>query len=106
MPSAQTRRLLFWLPFVTGGVVITALLFRPVPVPVDFAVVERGAIEVAVSDEGEARVKDVFVVSAPVPGFMRRIDLEAGDPVGAGETVIAQIEPSDPSFLDVRTQAE
>lgn len=106
MPSAQTRRILFWLPGVVGGMIVIALLFRPVAVPVDFVQVERGAIRVSVSDEGKTRVKDVFVVSAPVPGFMRRIELEAGDPVVAGETVIAQIEPSDPSFLDVRTQAE
>jgi HlyD family secretion protein len=106
MPSAQTRRLLLWLPGIAVGALVVALLFRPVAVPVDFAQVERGAIRVTVSDEGKTRVKDVFVVSAPVPGFMRRIELEAGDPVTAGETVIAQIEPSDPSFLDVRTQAE
>lgn len=106
MPSAQTRRLLFWLPALAGGAIVLAMLFRPVPVPVDFTQVQRGSIEVSVSDEGKTRVKDVFVVSAPVPGLMRRIELEAGDPVTAGETVVAQIEPSDPSFLDVRTQAE
>ena len=106
MPSARTRRILFWLPGVVGGAIVLALLFRPVAVPVDFAEVSRGAIRVSVSDEGKTRVKDVFVVSAPVPGLMRRIELEAGDPVTAGETVIARIEPSDPSFLDVRTQAE
>jgi len=97
---------MFWIPALVGSGIIIAILFRPVPVPVDFAQIERGAIQVSVSDEGRTRVKDVFAVSAPVPGFMRRIELEAGDPVSAGETVIAQIEPSDPSFLDVRTQAE
>jgi HlyD family secretion protein len=68
--------------------------------------VERGAISVTITDEGKTRVKDVFVVSAPVPGLMRRIELEPGDQVTAGETIVARIEPSDPSFLDVRTQAE
>ena len=106
MPSAQTRRLLFWTPAVVGGAIIVALMFRPVAVPVDFVDVVSGSIQVSVSDEGKTRVKDVFVVSAPVPGLMRRIELEAGDPVSAGETVVARIEPSDPSFLDVRTQAE
>ena len=32
---------------------------------------DRGPLPVTVSDEGETRVKDVFVVSAPVPGLMR-----------------------------------
>jgi HlyD family secretion protein len=37
---------------------------------------------------------------------MRRIALEPGDTVVAGTTVTARIEPSDPSFLDVRSEAE
>ena len=61
---------------------------------------------VSVSDEGETRVRDMYVVSAPVPGRMRRIDLEAGDTVVADKTVIARIEPSDPASLDVRSAAE
>jgi HlyD family secretion protein len=75
-------------------------------VAVDFATIERGALSVTVSDDGETRVKDVFAVSAPVPGLMRRIELEPGDLVEAQSTVIARIEPSDPSFLDVRSEAE
>jgi len=59
-----------------------------------------------VSDEGETRVRDMYVVSAPVPGRMRRIELEVGDPVVADQTLVARIEPSDPSFLDVRSAAE
>jgi HlyD family secretion protein len=69
-------------------------------------VAERGPLRVTVSDEGETRVKDVFVVSAPVPGLMRRIELEAGDTVVAEETIVARIEPTDPAFLDRRTAAE
>jgi HlyD family secretion protein len=106
MPDARIRRLLFWLPLVllTGGAL--AWLLRPQAVAVDFAAAERGPLQVTVSDEGETRVKDVFVVSAPVPGLMRRIELKAGDAVVAGQTAVARIEPSDPSFLDVRTAAE
>jgi HlyD family secretion protein len=97
---------MIWVPaLLTVGIVI-AMLFRPVAVPIDLVTVKRGAISVTITDEGKTRVKDVFIVSAPVPGLMRRIDLEPGDQVTAGETVVARIEPSDPSFLDVRTQAE
>jgi HlyD family secretion protein len=46
------------------------------------------------------------VVSAPVPGRMRRIELEPGDPVVARKTVVAQFEPADPALLDVRSKAE
>jgi HlyD family secretion protein len=68
--------------------------------------VERGPLEVTISDEGETRVRDVFVVSAPVAGLMRRVELKAGDRVAANETIIARLEPSVPMFLDERAMAE
>ena len=80
--------------------------FRPQPVAADFASVERGPLEVTVEEEGRTRVRDRFVVSAPLPGRMRRIQLEAGDPVVAGKTVLAEFQPADPSLIDVRTRAE
>jgi HlyD family secretion protein len=106
MHPVTRRRLAFWLPLAVALLLALAWLFRPQPVPVDFATVRRGSLQVSVSDEGETRVKDVFVVSAPVAGFMRRIDLEHGDPVEAGKTVVARIQPSDPGFLDARTETE
>jgi len=106
MPTAMTRRLFLWIPVLLVTGIAIALLFRPVAVPVDLVTIESGTLSVTIRDEGKTRVKDVFVVSAPVPGLMRRINLEPGDPVTAGETVVARIEPSDPAFLDVRTQAE
>jgi HlyD family secretion protein len=106
MPDARTRRLLFWSPWVLATLLALVWLFWPKAVAVDFAIAARGPLQVTVSDEGETRVKDVFVVSAPVPGLMRRVALKAGDAVEAGKTVVARIEPSDPSFLDVRSAAE
>jgi len=104
--TAGSKRLLLWSPLVLVLVVTVAWLFRPAAVPVDLVAVSRGPLMVSVSDEGETRVRDMYVVSSPVPGRMRRIELEAGDAVVADETVIARIEPSDPSFLDVRSAAE
>ena len=105
MTLAQ-RRFAFW-----GGIGALLLLFlvyafRPRPVPVDFAEVTRGRLTVTIDEEGETRVRDVFVMSAPVAGRTRRIDVEVGDPVVAGETVVAQIEPVDPMLLDARSQTE
>jgi HlyD family secretion protein len=85
---------------------VLAWLFRPQPVSVDLATVVRGPLQVSVSDDGETRVRDMFVVSAPLAGHLRRIELEAGDRVIAGETIVARIEPSDPSLLDRRSEAE
>lgn len=104
--SAQTRRLLFWLPFAVAGIAGLAWLLRPQPVPVDLVTIGSGPIQVTVSDEGQTRVKDVFVVSAPLPGLMQRITLKAGDEVVAQKTVVARIAPNDPNFLDARSEQE
>ena len=106
MNQAGLRRLVFWIPPFVALIGVLAWLFRPQPVLVDLASAAPGPLQVSVSDDGETRVRDVFVVSAPVPGLMRRIELEAGDKVVADETVIARIEPSDPAFLDRRSEAE
>jgi HlyD family secretion protein len=79
--------------------------FMPRPVPVETAKASRGPLRVTVEEEGKTRVKDRFVISAPVAGFARRIGLEAGDPVAKGDTV-AELEPARPSVLDPRTRAE
>jgi HlyD family secretion protein len=104
--SPAAKRLSFWVPMVLALAVALAWLFRPAAVPVDIVAVESGPLMVSVSDEGETRVRDMYVVSAPVPGRMRRVDLEAGDAVVAEKTVVARIEPSDPASLDVRSAAE
>jgi HlyD family secretion protein len=102
------RRVLIWgaLAALLGGGLTYA--FWPEPVPVDLGEVARGPVRVTVDEEGRTRVKEVYVVSAPVAGRMRRIETHVGDAVVAGETVLATIEPTAPTFLDVRsrTQAE
>ncbi len=104
--KASQRRLLLWA--ILGGAVILGLIaaFRPQSVPVDLLSVSRGNLLVTVDDEGETRVRDAFMLSAPVAGRMLRIESEAGDEVIAGETVVAEIEPVDPTFLDLRSEAQ
>jgi HlyD family secretion protein len=104
--SAQAKRLLMWsiaAALVAGGLL---LAFRPQPVTVDLVTVEIAPMRVTADDEGETRVHDVFVLSAPVTGRVRRIAAHVGDPVVANETVLASIEPGDPEFLDPRSEAE
>ena len=104
--TANQRRITLWA--LLGGSVLTGLFFafRPQAVPVDMLTVARGELVVTVDEEGETRVRDVFVLSAPVAGRMQRIEAEAGDEVKAGETVLAEIEPVDPTFLDFRSEAQ
>lgn len=88
---------------VVGGLVYA---LRPQPVGVDLAALERGPMEVTVDEEGIARIRDVFRVSAPITGRVERLSLEVGDAVKAGETIVASIHPVAPSLLDVRTRRE
>jgi len=65
---------------------------RPAPLEVEVAPVTRGPLTVTVDDEGETRVRNRFVVSAPVAGKISRIELRAGDPVEADQ-VFATLDP-------------
>jgi HlyD family secretion protein len=103
---ATLRRVLLWTGLGLLLLIGLVAAFRPRPVPVDFAELVRGSLVVTVEDEGETRVRDIFVLSAPVAGRVLRIDAEAGDVVVADETVIARIEPIDPAFLDPRGAAQ
>lgn len=104
--SARLRRMMFWgIPTVALALAL-AYALRPQPVAVDLVTVLRGPLVVTVDEEGETRIKDIFTVSAPVRGRALRIEVEEGDPVIAGKTVVAEIEPIDPAFLDVRSEAE
>jgi HlyD family secretion protein len=78
--------------------------FLPRPVPVETAKVSRGPLRVTVDEEGKARLRDRFVVSAPVTGYARRVDLEVGDAVERGQGV-AEIDPMRVEGLDPRARA-
>ena len=83
-----------------------AFAFWPRPVPVDMAEVSVAPLRITVDEEGETRVKDVFVVSAPLDGRLLRVEQDVGDAVTGSESVIAVIRPQEPTFLDLRSQRE
>jgi HlyD family secretion protein len=88
-----------------GAAVAVALAMRPRPVPVDLARAERGRLLVSIEESGMTRVKDRFVVSAPVTGSVSRLALEPGDLVKEGD-LLADIAPAQSPLLDERTRAE
>ena len=94
------------LAVVTIVVAILAVALWPSAIEIDVAKVERGAMQVTIDEEGETRVRERFVVSAPVMGRVERIELEPGDPVVRGKTVVARLMPAAAPLIDVRTQAE
>jgi HlyD family secretion protein len=90
------------------AILVLAIFFalRSPPIDVDVAEVTKGPMLVTINDEGETRVRDMFVISAPINGQLLRINLDAGDPVVAGQTVVARILPAQPDFLNSRSEAE
>ncbi|MGF1568970.1 MAG: efflux RND transporter periplasmic adaptor subunit [Nodosilinea sp.] len=94
VPSPKRRRWRSWL-YSIGGLSLVGLIayaVRPQPIAVDLAPVERGALQVTVGAEGQTRVRDRYVIAAPVDGELQRIDLKAGDTVTAG-AIVARIDP-------------
>ena len=88
-----------------GALAALVLAFRPRPLRVETGAVRRGRFEQTVDEEGKTRVKERYVVSAPLAGTLARIELEAGDPVDEG-TVLATLVPLEPALLDVRSEQE
>lgn len=104
--TANRKRILVWTiiaVLVASGLTVA---FTPRAVTVDLTTVEPAPMVVTVDEEGETRVHDVFVLSSPVAGRMRRIAAHVGELVVADETVLASIEPGDPTLLDPRSEAQ
>ena len=75
--------------------VVLALVFgamRPEPTDVETARARRGPLHVTVDAEGITRVRDRFVIAAPVAGRLLRLAVRAGDAVDAGD-VVASLAP-------------
>lgn len=92
-----------------GAVLLVVLVVAglwPRAVPVEVGSVTRGALVVTVDEEGMTRVKNRYVVAAPVAGHLRRIDGKAGMAVEAGKTVLAVLETGGADFLDARSLAQ
>lgn len=98
-------RTAFWSVSAAFIVLLLVLAFRPQPVLIDVATSTRGPMQVTVRDEGRTRVRDEYVVSAPVGSRLLRVPFKPGAKVEAGETV-ARILPGSPAFLDARAQGE
>jgi HlyD family secretion protein len=98
-------RVVVWGAAFAVMVAAVAWALRPAPVLVTTARVTRGALASTVSGEGRTRVKELYVISAPVDGRLERVTKKTGDPVKAND-VIATITPAASRPLDARSRAE
>jgi HlyD family secretion protein len=101
-----------WLPRLGIATLLLLVLagfayaFAPKPLRVDMEEITRGPMQVHVEEDGRTRIKERFVVASPLTGRLQRIELDPGDTVTAGETLLVTIEPVDPALLDARATAE
>ncbi|NMT64241.1 efflux RND transporter periplasmic adaptor subunit [Marinobacter orientalis] len=100
-----TGKWLFWSALGVVAIVVVIYVLRPEPVWVDLATVQRGPMEITILEEGKSRVKDRYVVSSPVAGYLHRVELDVGDQVIPGE-LLTEVDPMPASALDARSRAE
>ena len=93
-----------WVSIAIAGFALALLVLAmmPNPVPVDVAEATRGELVVTVDEKGQTRVRERYVVAAPVAGDLSRLELREGDRVSEGQVVATLVPPP----LDARQREE
>jgi HlyD family secretion protein len=105
MKRAGDAKTAIWAAALLAAIAAVGWTLRPQPVGVDTGRVVRGALASTVRGEGRTRVKDLYVVAAPVDGQLERIGVQPGDVTHMNDAV-ATIRPAASRPLDPRTRAE
>jgi HlyD family secretion protein len=103
-PARLVKRAL-WSVLALGLAGAIAYGLRGTPVAVETAVVARGTLLVTVNEDGRTRVKDRYLITAPLAGTMGRPTLHAGDAVEQGEILVRMVPVASP-LLDPRARSE
>lgn len=102
--AAKKRR---WL---IGGLACAALAailwaaYRPRPLDVETATVAEGRFEQVIEEDGQLRLQQRYLVTAPTAAQLQRPTLKVGDAVKAGD-VVAVLAPAAPGMIDARTRS-
>lgn len=102
--AAKKRR---WL---IGGLAVAALAailwasYRPRPLDVETATVAEGRFEQVIEEDGQLRLQQRYLVTAPTAAQLQRPTLKVGDAVKAGD-VVAVLTPNAPGMIDARTRS-
>ena len=100
----MSRRLLTVVLLAAAVLALAGYLMRPTVLDVETAVVTRGPFRETVDAEGKTRVRDRFVIAAPVTGELHRLTLREGAWIARGQ-VVASMAPA-PLDEATRRQAE
>lgn len=87
-----------------GGALAGA--FWPRAVLVDMGTVTHSPMIVTIDEEGSTRVHNTYIVSTPITGRLQRVEMQPGDHVISGKTVVAHMLPINPEVLDARTREQ
>ena len=90
---------------LVAAVALAAWALLPKPIPVETAMATKGNFVATVDEDGKTRVRERYVVAAPLAGRLTRVRLKVGDAVKADDAV-ATILPSPAPFLDPRSRQE
>jgi HlyD family secretion protein len=97
-----------WL-YGAGGLLAAAGLlawaFAPRPIEVEVATTSQGAFQTTIDEDAKTRLRDRYVVSAPLAGQLMRTSLREGDPVTV-DAVVAVLTPVLSPMLDERSMRE
>ena len=88
-----------------AGAAALVYAWMPRPIEVNVVRVARGSLDVFVEEDGRTRVRERFVVNAPLSGMLARVEVEPGDRIAEGD-VVARVAPPHPLLLDERGRAE
>jgi HlyD family secretion protein len=105
-PNGNGRRPRRWLPYASALLLVALIVtgLWPKPAPVETARVSVGKLRATVNEEGKTRIRQRYVVSAPVVGQLRRVPFKAGAEITSTQSVVAVIDPVSPALLDARTR--
>ncbi|WP_316213416.1 MULTISPECIES: efflux RND transporter periplasmic adaptor subunit [unclassified Bradyrhizobium] len=94
---------------IAGALIAVAALVAwavmPSAVTVETAVVAKGRFVATVDDDGKTRIRQRYVVAAPLAGRLGRIRFKAGDQIKSDDAV-ATITPSPAPLMDPRSRHE
>jgi HlyD family secretion protein len=96
------RRKAFWVGVLLAGVALLVWVLMPTPVPISTVEVKSGPFVELAEEEGRTRLRNSFAISAPINGYLQRVELEVGDAVELGQ-VVFRLEPLPVPALDARS---
>ncbi|MFM1990147.1 MAG: hypothetical protein RJA99_3104 [Pseudomonadota bacterium] len=85
-----------------AALALLAWAFAPRPVSVESVRADRGRFEQTIDEDARTRLRERYVVGAPLAGRLARIALREGDEVAA-DAVVAMLTPALSPLIDERT---